>query len=242
MDMQLRLAIGPDGVRFAGNRWRSIQCGFFDEGIRHLRGYLMLSSQLQPPRTVLVTSAFPSEGKSTLALSLAMANAEQGKRTLIIDGDLRQPSIERLVRLQPNAGLAGVLAQSVHWKNAARSVPKRPNLFVLGSGSPIPMALAMIGPQMRGILNQATQEFDLVVVDSPPLLGCAETLELAAAADVTVLAVRSGHTPMKALATTVETLRRVNVPIAGIVLNESATATDATYKAFARYYTELGSA
>ena len=91
-------------------------------------------------------------------------------------------------------------------------------------------------------MAQATKEFDLVVVDSPPLLGCAETLELAAAADVTVLAVRSGHTPMKALGGAVETLRRVNVPIAGIVLNESAIATDATYKAYARYYTALGSA
>jgi polysaccharide biosynthesis transport protein len=242
MDLQLRLAIGPEGVRFAGNRWRGIQCGFFDEGIRHLRGYLMLASHPHAPRSVLVTSAFPSEGKSTLALSLAMANAEQGRRTLVIDGDLRQPSIERLVRLQPNAGLAGVLAQSVHWKSATRAVPKRPNLFVLGSGAPIPMALAMIGPQMRGILNQATQEFDLVVLDSPPLLGCAETLELAAAADATVLAVRCGHTPMKALATTVETLRRVNVPIAGIVLNESTSATDATRKAYARYYSELGNA
>ena len=90
---------------------------------------------------------------------------------------------------------------------------------------------------MRGILREATKEFDLVVLDSPPLLGCAETLELAAAAEVTVLAVRSGHTPMKALGATVETLRRVNVPIAGIVLNESATATDATYKAYERYYT-----
>ena len=242
MDMQLRLAIGPEGVRFAGNRWRGIQCGFFDEGIRHLRGYLMLSSHPHAPRSVLVTSAFPSEGKSTLALSLAMANAEQGRRTLVIDGDLRQPSIERLVRLQPNAGLAGVLARSIDWRNATRPVPKRPNLFVLGSGAPIPMALAMIGPQMRGILNQATQEFDLVVLDSPPLLGCAETLELAAAADATVLTVRSGHTPMKALAATVETLRRVNVPIAGIVLNESASATDATRKAYARYYSELGNA
>jgi Mrp family chromosome partitioning ATPase len=171
-----------------------------------------------------------------------MANAEQGRRTLVIDGDLRQPSIERLVRLQPNSGLAGVLAQSVDWRSATRPVPKRPNLFVLGSGAPIPMALAMIGPQMRGILQQATKEFDLVVLDSPPLLGCAETLELAAAADATVLAVRSGHTPMRALATTVETLRRVNVLIAGIALNESASVTDATREAYARYYSELGNA
>ena len=63
----------------------------------------------------------------------------------------------------------------------------------------MPLALALIGPQMRGILAQATREFDLVVVDSPPLLGCAETLELAAAAELAVLAVRSGQTPMKTL-------------------------------------------
>ncbi len=241
-DMHLRLALGTEGMRFAGNRWRSMQGGFFDEGIRHLRGYLMLSTQSHVPKSVLVTSAFPGEGKSTLALSLAMANAEQGKRTLLIDGDLRQPVIERLVRLDPDAGLAAVLAQTTHWRTAVRAVPARPNLFVLGSGLPLPLAVALIGPQMRGILAQAIKEFDLVVLDSPPLLGCAETLELAAATDVTVLAVRSGHTPMKALGATVETLRRINVPIAGIVLNESAITTDATYKAYAGYYTALGSA
>jgi polysaccharide biosynthesis transport protein len=241
-DMQLRLALGPDGMRIAGSRWRGLQGGFFDEGVRHLRGYLMLSEQSNVPKSVLITSALPGEGKSTLALSLAMAHAEQGKRTLLIDADLRQPAIERLVRLDPDAGLAEVLAHRSHWSSATRSVPGRPNLSVLGSGLPLPLALALIGPQMRGILGQAILEFDLVVLDSPPLLGCAETLELAAAADLAVLAVRSGQTPMKSLAAAVETLRRVSVPIAGIVLNESAIATDATHKAYARYYTTIGSA
>jgi polysaccharide biosynthesis transport protein len=241
-DMQLRLALGPDGMRIAGSRWRGLQGGFFDEGVRHLRGYLMLSEQSNVPKSVLITSALPGEGKSTLALSLAMAHAEQGKRTLLIDADLRQPAIERLVRLDPDAGLAEVLAHRSHWSSATRSVPGRPNLSVLGSGLPLPLALALIGPQMRGILDQATLDFDLVVLDSPPLLGCAETLELAAAADLAVLAVRSGQTPMKSLAAAVETLRRVSVPIAGIVLNESAFSTDATHKAYARYYTTIGSA
>jgi polysaccharide biosynthesis transport protein len=241
-DMELRLAVGPDGIRIAGSRWRGLKGGFFDEGVRHLRGYLMLSLQARVPRSVLITSALPGEGKSTLALSLAMVNAEQGKRTLLIDADLRQPAIEKLLRLEPDAILAEVLAHRIHWTTATRPVPGRPNLSVLGSGLPLPLALALIGPQMRGILMQAIKEFDLVVLDSPPLLGCAETLELAAAADVAVLAVRSGQTPMKALGGAVETLRRVNVPIAGIVLNESAIMTDVTYKAYARYYSTLGSA
>jgi capsular exopolysaccharide synthesis family protein len=240
--MELRLALGPDGMRVAGSRWRGLQGGFFDEGVRHLRGYLMLSEQSHGPKSILITSALPGEGKSTLALSLAMAHAEQGKPTLLIDADLRQPAIERLVRLDPDAGLAEVLAHKSHWSSATRFVPGRPNLSVLGSGLPLPLALALIGPQMRGILNQAILHFDLIVVDSPPLLGCAETLELAAAAGLAVLAVRSGQTPMKSLATAVETLRRVNVSIAGIVVNESAIATDATHKAYARYYTTIGSA
>jgi uncharacterized protein involved in exopolysaccharide biosynthesis/cellulose biosynthesis protein BcsQ len=242
MDMQLRLALGPDGTRLARTRVPTLQDGFFDEGVRHLRGFLMLSFQANMPRSVLITSALPGEGKSTLALALAMVSAEQGKRTLLIDADLRQPAIEKLVHLDPDSGLAEVLAHRNHWRAATRPVASHPHLFVLGCGLPLPRSLALIGPEMRGILAQATKDFALVVLDSPPLLGCAETLEIAAAAEVTVLAVRSGHTTMKALGATIETLRRVNVPIAGIVLNESTMATDPTYKAYARYYSTLGNA
>jgi succinoglycan biosynthesis transport protein ExoP len=240
-NMQLRLALGADGMRLARSYLPNLQDGFFDEGVRHLRGFLALANQAHMPKSVLITSALPGEGKSTLALALAMMSAEQGKHTLLIDADLRQPALERLLHLDPDAGLSEVLAQRSDWRAVTRPVVSRPHLFVLGAGLPLPRSLAQIGPQIRALLEQVTREYDLVVVDSPPLLGCAETLDLAAASQATVLAVRSGHTTMNTLATTVETLQRVNVPIAGIVLNESAVDGDATYKAYARYYSMLGS-
>ena len=243
-NMQLRMALGSDGMRIARTYFPSFEDGFFDEGVRHLRGFLNLAFTAHMPKSVLITSALPGEGKSTLALALAIMSAEQGKSTLLIDADLRQPSIETMLRLDPDAGLAEVLAQrgSWEWNHLVRPVVSKPHLFVLGPGLPQPRSLAMIGQQIRKVLAQATKEYDLVVIDSPPLLGCAETLDLAAASEITVLAVRSGHTSMKIVATTIETLRRVNVPIAGIVLNESPVDGDVTYKAYARYYGMAASA
>jgi succinoglycan biosynthesis transport protein ExoP len=140
-DMHLRLALGSEGMRFAGNRWRSMQGGFFDEGVRHLRGYLMLSSQAQCAQERVGNQRLARRRKIDPRALPGHGHAEQGKRTLLIDADLRQPAIERLVRLDPDAGLAAVLAEKSHWRTATRAVSARPNLFVLGSGQPLPLAL-----------------------------------------------------------------------------------------------------
>jgi polysaccharide biosynthesis transport protein len=241
-EASLRFVRPSGGMQLIGGSRPNLSNGFFYEGIRHLRSYLMLSSESILRRSVLVTSALPGEGKSTVALSLAIVHAEQGRRTLLIDADLRQPSIESLLHLERDAGVTDVLAGIVDWRDAIRPVTGCPSLFVLGSGHALPLALALIGPRMRDVLTQAAQEFDQVILDSPPLLGCAETIELAAASDATLVTARSGQTAMKALGETVDTLRRVNVRIAGIVLNQSTIVPDATYKAYRRYYTALRSA
>jgi polysaccharide biosynthesis transport protein len=241
-EVHLRLRPPADGTRLIGSSKPSLNSGFFYEGIRHLRGFMMFSAQATGINSVLVTSALPGEGKSTVALSLAMVQAEHGKLTLLIDSDLRQPTIERLVHLEPGPGVADVFEGTIDWREAIRPVRGCPNLFVLGSGHPSPFALTTIGSEMPTLLELLKHDFQFVVLDSPPLLGCAETLELAAATDTTLLAVRSGRTSMKALGATVDTLRRVDVPIAGIVLNQSVILPDATYKAYRRYYTALRSA
>ena len=112
-----------------------------------------------------------------------------------------------MVHLDRDAGLTDVLTGKIDWRKAIRPVISCPNLFVLGSGHASPLALTLIESRMRDVLAHAANEFELVILDSSPLLGCSETLDLAAASDVTLVTARSGHTPMKALGATVDTLR-----------------------------------
>jgi len=239
----LRLVAPNSTLRSFDRHGPSLDGGFFFEGVRHLRSYMTLAPGATGRKSVLVTSALPGEGKSTIALSLAMAQAEQGKRTLLIDADLRQSTLEKLVQLERQPGISDFLTGKRELDGLYRPVPGTQNLFLLGSGTAMPLPISLLGARINEMLEHAYKEFDAIVVDSPPLLGCAETLDLAVATDATLLAARSGETSMGSLRSVMETLSRVNVHVAGVVLNQSSTiASDKTYKAYRRYYTALRSA
>jgi succinoglycan biosynthesis transport protein ExoP len=239
----LRLVAPNSTLRSFDGHAPSLDSGFFFEGVRHLRSYMTLAPGATGRKSVLVTSALPGEGKSTIALSLAMAQAEQGKRTLLIDADLRQSTLEKLLQLDRQPGISDFVTGKRELGGLYRAVPGTQNLFLLGSGTAMPLPISMLGARINEMLEHAYKEFDAIVVDSPPLLGCAETLDLAVATDATLLAARSGVTSMGSLRLVMETLSRVNVHVAGVVLNQSSTiASDKTYKAYRRYYTALRSA
>jgi polysaccharide biosynthesis transport protein len=168
----------------------------------------------------LITSAAPGEGKSTTAIHLAIAHAEQGKNTLIVDADLRRPSIHKKLGLSGVTGLSNVLLGDLEWKRAVLKTEHWPDLHVLPAGTASRRASDLIGSMMIDILDEASKEYDLILVDAPPLLGFAEAMQIATAVDGVVVLTRSGQTSRKAVATLLATLDHLHGNVIGLVLNE----------------------
>jgi polysaccharide biosynthesis transport protein len=210
--------------------------GAFDEAIRTLRSSILLSAGLEHhPRSILVTSASPAEGKSTIAVYLAAAHSLQQRRTLLIDGDMRRPVIK--LGVSNDRGLSDVVNGTMHWREAVQTPYAYPDLDILSAGPSSRRVADRIGMVLRSILDEAEREYDLVVIDSPPLLGFAEPLEIAALADGVIIVARAGRTNRSAVASVVEQLKRVRANVIGIVLNGVRADMSAQYYYYSpRYY------
>lgn len=194
--------------------------GSYEEAIRALRHSILLPDFDRNVRSLLLTSAAPAEGKSTAIIHLAIAHAEQGKRTLIVDADLRRPSIHKKLNLDGTLGLSNALLGELNWKERVVRVGDWPDLHVLPSGTASRRASDLVGSMMIDILDEAVKEYDLILVDAPPLLGFAETMQVATAVDAVVVMARAGQTSRRAVATVLATLARVRANTIGLVLNE----------------------
>ncbi|HEX4165621.1 MAG TPA: polysaccharide biosynthesis tyrosine autokinase [Bryobacteraceae bacterium] len=207
----------------------------YEEAIRSLRHSILLPDFDRNVRSLLMTSAAPAEGKSTAIIHLALAHAEQGKRTLIIDADLRRPSIHKKLNLNGTRGLSNVLLGELDWKDGVVQAELGPDLWVLPSGTASRRASDLIGSMMIDILDEAVKEYDLILVDAPPLLGFAETMQVATAVDGVVVIARAGQTSRKAVATVLATLKRLRANSIGLVLNEVDRKTSHGYSYYGDY-------
>jgi len=201
-----------------GNRDRVLTG--YDEAIRTLRNSILLADFDRRLRSLLVTSASPGEGKSTVAAHLAVAHAEQGHRTLLIDCDLRRPSVHRRFDLPGSTGLSNILVSDLPWQQAVINIPHIPDLDVLPAGPPSRRAADLIGRGLEQLLDEAALQYDLVILDAPPLLGFAEPLQMAAVVDGVVVITRAGETSRKAVASVLSALNRLRATVVGVVLNE----------------------
>ena len=192
----------------------------FEEAVRTLRNSILLSDVDRRLRSILVTSASPSEGKSTTGAHLAVTHAEQGRKTLLIDGDLRKPSVHKRFNLSPAKGLSNVLTSECDWQSLLVSPDNLPDLHILPAGPPSRRAADLMARGLEEVLEQACAEYDLVVLDGPPLLGFAEPLQMATIVDGVIIVTRAGETSRKAVGNVLSTLRRVRANILGIVLND----------------------
>jgi len=192
----------------------------YEEAIRTLRNSILLTDFDRRLRSILLTSASPSEGKSTVAAHLAATHAGQGKRTLLIDGDLRRPSVHRLYQVPNSVGLSNVLLQQISWRDALVRMPEPEGLDILPAGPSTRRASDLIGTGLAELVEEAAREYDLVVLDAPPLLGFAEPLQMASVVDGVIIVARAGETSRTALASVITTLSRLRANLVGVVLNE----------------------
>ena len=208
----------------------------FEESVRTIRNTILLSDFEGRLRSIMLTSAAPGEGKSTIAAHLAIANADRGKKTLLVDGDLRRPSLHSKFGLNPREGLSNVLTGELPWQDVVVPVEGRPNLSFLAAGLGSHRAADLMGPRLATLLDEFAKEYDLVILDSPPLLGFAECLQMATAADGVLIISRAGETKRKAVAELVSVLNRLQANIVGVVLNQVSQNTSADGYSYYGYY------
>jgi capsular exopolysaccharide synthesis family protein len=207
----------------------------FEEAVRTLRNSILLGSFDRRLRSLMITSATPAEGKTTTAVHLAIAHAQQKHKTLLIDCDLRRPGVHTKLGINPETGLAAVLQNGMQWREKLVKLPDLDDLDILPTGFSSRRAADLIGRRLPEILEDAGNEYDLIVVDSPPILGFPEPLQMAAAVDGVVVVARAGETSRKTVGSALNTLQRVRANVVGLVLNSVTSNMSDSYRYYGYY-------
>ena len=219
-----------------------LQNSALPEAFRSLRTSVLLSTAGRPPRSLLISSAQPNEGKTTVSINLAISLAQLGQRVLLIDGDLRRPSVHRAFQIQGNLGLASYLAGQQDWRTAVEK-STIPGLDVLVSGpvSPNPAELLSCERTER-LIQEALGEYRFVVIDSPPLLNVADSRILATLVEGVVLVLKGGVTPRELARRAKTYASDVGARVIGVVLN-NIDLNDGGYAYYRHYrYDSYGAA
>ena len=206
------------------------------EAYRMLRVNVDFASIDRPARTLLVTSSGPGEGKSTTAANLAIAIAQAGKRVILVDADLRRPTLHKIFRLSAERGVTTALLQSGTPLESHVARTGIRNLTLMPSGPLPPNPSELLGSQrMTELTEQLRQRADVVVFDSPPALPVVDATILASACDATLLVVLAKKTRSGALRRTREQLAQSGAHVLGVVLNRVPNARGSAYYS---YYTD----
>ena len=190
------------------------------EAYRTLRTHLSFYSLDNPLRSLVVTSAAPEEGKSTTIANLAVTMAQSGRKTILVDCDLRRPSLHTLFNLENNAGFTNMMLD----ENAAAPLQKTEveNLWVLTSGPKPPNPADLLGSrQMDRVIETLAGQADLVLFDAPPVVAVTDAVVLGAKVDGVLLVVSAGKTRRDHAEKAKQILEKANVRIIGVTLTNA---------------------
>jgi capsular exopolysaccharide synthesis family protein len=193
----------------------------------------------------MVTSALPQEGKTTTSINTAIVLAQKGGKVLLVDADMRRPSIHQTFKLRNRSGLSTILTGSNTTEQLVVASPILPNLFVLPAGPPPPHPAELLGSEaMRDLLNSWRNQYDHIIVDTPPVLSVTDAVLLSVEMDTVLLVIRSAQTSKDALRRSRDVLSQVNAKVMGVVVNAiDLQSPDAYYYYYGsnyagRYYDE----
>jgi succinoglycan biosynthesis transport protein ExoP len=209
------------------------------EAFRQLRTSVLLSSPGHAPKAIVVTSCVPAEGKSTTAINLAVTLAQTGARVLIIDADMRRPTIHSSFGIANERGLCNILANEMSEAETLSYIQQEAEsgLYLLTSGPVPPNPAELVGSdQMQNLITHLKKTFDHVVIDSPPLASFTDGVLLSSICDGVVLVVHANECSRKVVLRSQQALEEVGAKILGVVLNRVDTHSPDYYYGY-RYYT-----
>ena len=205
------------------------------EAYRSLRTNMLFTDIDKNVKSILVSSAGPGEGKTTTVSNLAITYANLGKKTLLIDTDLRRPVLHKVLNLTKEPGITNFLSGDIDDFSLIIKKTEINNLFAVTSGIIPPNPSELLGSsKMRELIDSLEKEWDIILFDSPPLVAVTDATMVSKAIDKIIIVVKVGSTDKKAFEHTIQNLKNVDAPIGGIVLN--AVTQKNRYGSYYYYY------
>ena len=219
----------------------------FGEAVRTVRTALMLSDSERPPRTLLVTSSVPNEGKTSTVLSIACQSAKSGQRCIVLDCDLRQSAVHAQFGVPNKVGLADYLVGTARLEEVIEIDPISGAYFIV-AGTRAPNPIDLLGsPQMRRLIKALSQAYDFVILDTPPVLAVSDALVMVRHVDATLFLVRWEKTRRPAAVSGLKLTLEAGANLAGVVMSQvdvkrhaqyDFADSDYYYGNYTKYYTE----
>lgn len=221
------------GIEFVNESYPKLAVS---EDYRTVRTSILLSQAEAPPRTIAFSSSMPQEGKTATVTNMAISFSQLEKKVLIIDADLRKPRLHRLFEIKNVGGLSGYLTGRVTIKEAIQKTSHE-NIWIISSG-PIPPNPAELlnSEKMKRLLEDMREEFDIILLDTPPILAVVDALIVSALSDSMVFIIRAGKTTRMPFLRAVEELKQAKTRIIGVVFNEVKIKEREYYSPYYRYY------
>ena len=186
-------------------------------------------------RSILITSAGPGDGKSSCAAHFAAEYAAQGKRTLLIDADMRCPKQHLHFGLPNETGLADIIEDGASFQSVRQMVATVRNLDVVVAGTLTRRSTSLVGERIAELINKVGREYELILIDAPPMLSIAEPIQIACIADGVLVVGHAGRTRQQAVLDVVSALQRVQANVLGVVLNRVQLNMSDDYKRYRAY-------